>query len=71
MWKIRVEGAYRVLLGRPEGTRPLARPSQRWEDNIKMDFQEVEWECMDWFALVKDRDRCQVFVNAVMNLQVP
>jgi len=64
-------GAYKVLLGRrPKGRRPLARPRQRW-DNIKMDFQEMGWECMDWFALAQDRDRCQVFVNAVINLGVP
>jgi len=63
-------GAYTVFLGRPKGRRPLARPMQRW-DNIKMDFQEVGWECTDWFALAQDRDRCQVFVNAVMNLGVP
>jgi hypothetical protein len=44
-------GAYRGLLGRPKGRRPLAGPRQRWEDNIKMDFKEVEWECMDWFSL--------------------
>jgi hypothetical protein len=63
--------AHRVLPGRPKGRRPLARPRQRWEDNIKMDFQEVERDCMDWFALAQDRDRCQVFVNVVMNLRVP
>jgi len=57
--------------GKPEGKRPLGRPRHRWEDNIKMDLQEVGCGCMDWIKLDRDRDRCQTFVNAVMNLQVP
>ena len=61
---------YRVLVGKPEGKRPLGRPKHRWEDNIKMDLQEV---CggMDWIELAQDRDRWQALVNAVMNLRVP
>jgi hypothetical protein len=63
-------GAYGILVGRPEGRRPLGRPRHRWENNIKMDLQEVGWG-MDWFELAQDRDRCRALVNAVMNLRVP
>jgi hypothetical protein len=64
-------GAYRVLVGRPEGRKPLGRPRRRWEDNIKMDLQEVGWEGMDWIDLAQDRDRLRALVSAVMNLRVP
>jgi hypothetical protein len=63
-------GAYRILVGRPEGRRPLERPRRRWEDNIKMYLQEVGWG-MDWIELAQDRDRWRALVNAVMNLRVP
>jgi hypothetical protein len=63
-------GAYRVLVGRPKGRRPLVRPRHRWEDNIKMDLQEVGWGDMDWIDLAQDRDRWRTVVNAVMNLRV-
>jgi hypothetical protein len=63
--------AYRILVGRPEGRRPLGRHRRRWEDNIKMDFQEVEWEGMDWIDMAQDRDRWRAVVSAVMNLWVP
>jgi hypothetical protein len=59
------------LRGRPEGRRPLERPKHRWEDNIKMDIQEVGWGGMDWTDMAQDRDRWRAFVNAVMNLRVP
>jgi len=59
------------LVGKPEGKRPLGRPRHRWEDNIKMDLQEVGCGGMDWVKLAQDRDRWQALVNAVMNLQVP
>jgi hypothetical protein len=55
-------------VGRPEGRRPLGRPRHRWEDNIKMDLQEVGWEGMDWIDMAEDRDRWRALVNAVMNL---
>ena len=60
-------GLYRVLVGKPEGTRPLGRPRHRWEGNIKLDLQEVRCGGMDWI----DRDRWRELVNAVMNLRVP
>jgi hypothetical protein len=59
------------LVGKPEGKRPLRRPRSRWEDNIKMELQEVGCGGMDWIDLAWDRDRWQALVNAVMNLQVP
>jgi hypothetical protein len=64
-------GGYRVLVGKPEGKRPLGRPRPRWENNIKMDLQEVGCEVMDWINVAKDRDRWRLLVNAVMNLRVP
>jgi len=64
-------GVYRVLLVKPEGKRPLGRPRHRWEDNIKMDMQEVGCGGMDWIELAQDRDRWRALVNAVMNLRVP
>jgi hypothetical protein len=63
-------GAYRILVGRPEGRRPLGRPRRRWEDNIKVDLEEVGWG-MDWIELAEDRDRWRALVNAVMNVRVP
>ena len=63
-------GIYGVLVGKPEGKRPLGRPRRRWEDNIKTDLQEVEWG-MDWIDLSRDTDRWRELVNAVMNLRAP
>jgi len=62
---------YRVLVGKPEEKRQLGRSRRRWEDNIKMDLQEVGCGGMDWVDLAQDRDRCRALVNAVMNLRVP
>jgi hypothetical protein len=64
-------GAYRALVGNPEGRRPLERPRRRWEDNIKMDLREVGWEGADWISLAQDRDRWRAVVYTVMNLRVP
>ena len=61
---------HRVLVGKPEGKRPLGRPRRRWEDNIKMDLQEVGCRGMDWLELVEDRDGWWALANAVMNLRV-
>ena len=58
-------------MGKPEGKRPLGRPRRRWEDNIKMDLQEVGCEGMDGIELALDRDRWRALVTAVMNLRVP
>jgi hypothetical protein len=63
-------GAYRILVGRPEGRRPLGRPRRRWEDNIKIELQKVGWG-VDWIDMAQDRDRWRAVVSAVMNLRVP
>jgi hypothetical protein len=62
---------YRVLVGKPEGKRPMGRPRRRWEDNIKMDLQEVRGGGGDWRELAQDRDRWWALVNTVMNFRVP
>jgi hypothetical protein len=62
---------YRVLVGKPAGKRPLGRPRRRWENNIKMDLQEVVCGVMDWIELAQDRGRWRALLNAVMNLRVP
>jgi hypothetical protein len=62
-------GVYRVLVGKPEGKRPLGRPRRR--EDIRMDLQEVGCRCVDWIGLAQDRDRWQALVSAVMNLRVP
>ena len=64
-------GVYRILVGKPEGKRPLRRPRRRWEDNIKKDLQEVGCGGTDWIELAHYRDRWRALVNAVMNLRVP
>ena len=64
-------GGYRVLLGKPEGRRPLGRPRRKWVDNIRMDLQEMGCGYMDWIELTQDRDSWQTLVSAVMNLRVP
>ena len=66
-----VRVVYRVLVGKPEGKRPLGRPRRRWGDNIKMDLQEVGGGCEDWIELAQDRDRWRALVSTVMNLRVP
>ena len=64
-------GVHRVLVGKPEGMRPLGRPRRRWEDNIKMDLQEVEGSCGEWMELAQDVDRWRALVGTVRNLRVP
>ena len=65
------KGVHRVLVGKPEAKRPLGRPMRRWEDNIKMDLQEVGCRGVDWIGLTQDRDRWRALVIAIMNLRVP
>ena len=62
---------HRVLVGKPVGKRPLGRPRRRWEDNIKMDLQEVGRGCGDWMELAQERERWRAFVSKVKNLRVP
>jgi hypothetical protein len=64
-------GVYKVLVGKPEGRRPLGRPRPRWEDNIRIDLREVGCGCVDWMELAQNRDRWPALVSAVMNLRVP
>jgi len=64
-------GVYRVLVGKPDGRRPLGRPRRRWVDNIRMKLQGMGCGYMDWIGLAQDRDRWRTVVSAVMNLQVP
>jgi hypothetical protein len=63
--------AYRILVGMPEGKRPLGRPRRRWVDNVKMDLREIGWDGGDWIDLAQDRDQWRALVKAVMNLRVP
>jgi hypothetical protein len=63
--------AYRLLVGKPEGKRPLGRPRRRWVDNIRMDLGEVECGDVDWIGLAQDRNRWRALVNSVLNLRVP
>jgi hypothetical protein len=64
-------GVYRVLVGKPDGKRPLGRSRLRWEDNVRMYLQEVGCGCYDWIGLAEDRDRWRALVSAVRNLRVP
>jgi hypothetical protein len=64
-------GVYRVLVGRPEGKRPLGRPRHRWENNIKMDLREIGIDGTNWIRLAQDRVQWRAFVNTVMNLRIP
>jgi hypothetical protein len=64
-------GVYRVLVGNPEGKRPLERPRNRWEDNIKLDLRDIGIDGANWIRLAKDRVQWRAFLNTVMNLRVP
>jgi hypothetical protein len=80
-WRMRLAGhvtrmgekrnVYRLLVGKPEGNRPLGRPRSRWVDNIRMDLGEVGWGDLDWIGLAKKRNRWRAVVNSVLNLRVP
>jgi hypothetical protein len=63
--------ACRILVGNPEGKRPLGIPRRRWVDNIKVDLSEIGWDGMDWIDLAQDRDQWRALVNAIINLRVP
>jgi hypothetical protein len=63
--------AYRILVGKPEGNRPLGRPKRRWVDDIKMDLGEIGWDGRDWIKVAQERDQWRALVNTVMNLRVP
>jgi hypothetical protein len=65
------KNVYRILVGKPEGKRPLGRPRRRWEDNIRMDLRDIRWGGTDWIDPAQDRDRCRALVNTVMILRVP
>jgi hypothetical protein len=75
LWKVvpmgEGRGVYRVLVGKPEGRRPLGRPRHRWEDNMRMDLREEGGGCVNWMELAQDRDRWWALVGTVINLQVP
>jgi hypothetical protein len=66
-----MRGAYNILVGRPEGRRPLGRPRRRWVENIKMDLREIGFWDVDWINWAQDRDRWRALVNTVMSLRVP
>jgi hypothetical protein len=61
---------YMILVGKPEGKRPLGRPRRRWEDNITMDFRELGWAGMDWIDLAEDRDKWRALVSKVINVRL-
>jgi hypothetical protein len=65
------KNAYTILVGKPDGKRPLERPRRRWVENIKMDLREIVWVDTDWVDLAQDRDQWKALVNTVMNLRVP
>jgi hypothetical protein len=63
--------SYGILVGKPEGKRPLGRPRHRWVNNIEMNLKEMGWSGMDWIDVAQDRDQWRALVNTVMNLRVP
>jgi hypothetical protein len=66
-----VRNSYKILIGKPEGRRPLGRYRRRWEDNIRMDLRAIVWKGVDWIRLAQDRDQWRAAVNTVMNLHIP
>jgi hypothetical protein len=67
----KIRNAYSLLVGKPERKRPLGRPRRRWEDNIRMDLREVEWDGVDWMHQAQGRDQWRALVNTELNLRVP
>jgi hypothetical protein len=65
------KNAYGILVGKPEGKRPLGRPRRRWVEDINMELRDVGWDGMDWIELAQDRDQWRALVNTAMNLRVP
>jgi hypothetical protein len=63
--------ACRILVGKPEGKRPLGRPSHRWVDNTKIDLREIGWDGVDWIDMAQNRDKWRALVNTILNLRVP
>jgi hypothetical protein len=70
MWHVWERNVYKVLMGKPEGKRPLGRPRGRWENGIRMDLTEISWGSVDWIQLAQDRDWWRALVNKVTNLRV-
>jgi hypothetical protein len=70
-FSMKTRNAYWILVGKPEGKRPLGRPRRRWVDTNKMDLREIGWDGVDWIKLAQDRDQWRALVNTVMNLRVP
>jgi len=66
-----MRNAYKILVRKSEGKRPLGRPRHRWKDNIIMDLREIGWECVNWMHLAEDREQWWALVNTVMNFWVP
>jgi hypothetical protein len=66
-----IRNAYKILVGKPEGSRSLGRPRRRWEDNIKIELSEIVWEGVVWVYLAQDRDQWRALVNTVIDLRVP
>jgi hypothetical protein len=66
-----MRSAYKIFVGKQEGKRPRGRPGRRWEDNVRMDLQEIGWEGVNWMNMAQDMDQWRAFVNTVMKLRVP
>jgi hypothetical protein len=66
-----MKNAYNILVGKPDGKKPLRRPRHGWEDTIRMDIREIGWQVVDWIHVAQDRDQWRAVVNTVMNLRVP
>jgi hypothetical protein len=71
VYGVQPSSRYRILVGKPEGRRPLGRPRRRWVDNIKIDLREIGWDGMDWIEVSEGRDQWRALVNTAMNLRVP